>query len=283
MIQTNEVNALFNAISTIIRLAVLVLPATGVILIVIFHDKIEEFLKRKKGMTDYYNQMVIQTIQQMLPGARIYPERHINSLELYDRGVIPHHDLVGGTYLVEYEKEGYTYSFSNLALSAEHGVNKNNKLEISVFSGQAFTMRFKSSIPGHVRIMSTYNAAITGQEKLAGYKRKEDNEYKVELESRQFNECFDVYATDNESAFYVLTPLVMEQLITMRQRCGNFGICVDGDRVYAAFNNSRELFKKPVQIYNSIPVNTESIRNELMWVLMVIQMIENIINGQVRR
>lgn len=58
--------------------------------------------------------------------------------------------------------------------------------------------------------MSTYKTSVTRQEKLAGYRKLADNEHKIELENQLFNENFAVYATDEESAFYVLTPYVME-------------------------------------------------------------------------
>lgn len=48
---------------------------------------------------------------------------------------------------------------------------------------------------------------------------------------RIFNEQFDVYATNAHSAFYVVTPIVMERLLSMKAKYGSFGLAVSGDKI----------------------------------------------------
>ena len=89
----------------------------------------------------------------------------------------------------------------------------------AVFVGQAYKLRYKSQMQGTVRIMTT--TQWMGREVLDGYRKQDkDREEKIETENQSFNGQFDVYATNSHTAFYVVTPLVMERLMEMKKRYG---------------------------------------------------------------
>jgi len=59
---------------------------------------------------------------------------------------------------------------------------------------------------------------------------------KVELESIQFNENFDVYSENEQDAFYFLTPLLIDRLLQLQEKCESISINVKGSRVTIGLN-----------------------------------------------
>lgn len=229
-----------------------------------------------------YDQTIVnQAIWQVLPGARVTPGRYIDPVALYNNGVVPYYNSVRGSYLIEYMKDGMPCSFSNLRLlffPDEESV----ELPRDVFKGQAYTMTFKTNINAFVRVMAVDRVNSNGSY-MKGYRPMQKYEKKVVLENRFFNESFDVFASDEEAAFYVLTPYVMEQLLMLRNSYGNFAMAVNGNTIMIAFQTRREFFKMPEQAAQIDMMSVERTKAEFMGILNFAQCVENAINGRTRR
>ncbi|MFV0376987.1 MAG: DUF3137 domain-containing protein [Mangrovibacterium sp.] len=66
----------------------------------------------------------------------------------------------------------------------------------------------------------------------------------VKLENPEFETYFVVYASNQTEARYILTPIVMEALVTMRKQFNTeIAISFVGTRVYFAFSFSQDLFE----------------------------------------
>lgn len=66
--------------------------------------------------------------------------------------------------------------------------------------------------------------------------RREEKETKVELESMQFNNDFDVYSQIQQDAFYLITPQFMDRLGVLAGKYESIAMNVVGSRVALAFN-----------------------------------------------
>lgn len=238
---------------------------------------------RAKNKEQYDRLIVEKAVQEFLPDASIQPAIGINADQLYRLGVVPLFNHEKGSYLLQFNKDGQQCYISNLTLEYETESQESTGTIKTVFDGQAYILSYETQISGHVRIMSTYKTKIMNTEKLAGYRKITENEYKVEVENQVFNEQFDVYATDEESAFSVLTPYVMEQLLMMRKKYGHFGMAVNGNKIAIALNSNYKLFAIPYE-YNKIDqVSVENSINELRNILNFAHSIENSINGQIKK
>ncbi len=85
---------------------------------------------------------------------------------------------------------------------------------------------------------------------LENYDPQEKGVYdEVELESVRFNKTFDTYATDRQTAFYILTPHFMEALMRIeRLHPGNIAFAFKKGRLYLAIHNGRDTFPmKPIR------------------------------------
>lgn len=264
----------YGALSTSLRYIIILISTGGIIVIVLKWRKLN-----KEAKSVYDDQIIAKAVQEMMPGAVFEPDDAINSSELYSLGVVPDFDNACGSYLIRYQKEGKECRFSNLTLTRMEADHKNRYYQKPVFVGQAYILRYKTEMTGYVRIMTT--TTWMGKEFLGGFKEQDKSrEEKIETENQIFNEQFDVYATDAHTAFYVLTPLVMERLLAMKERYGSFGVAVNGSEIAIALCTGYYLFEAP-QSYQGIEnISVENSKNEIQQMLIFAQMIENVINGR---
>ncbi len=265
----------YSTIPTILRYIIMFISTSGIIVVVWKWRKLN-----KGAKTVYDEQIIAKAVQEMMPGASFEPDGAINSSKLYSLGVVPGFDNAYGSYLICYQKEGKECRFSNLTLTHMEVDHKNRYYQKAVFVGQAYVLHYKTDMAGYVRIMTT--TMWMGKEALDGFRKQDKNrEEKIETENQIFNEQFDVYATDAHTAFYVLTPLVMERLLAMKEKYGSFGVAVSGSEIAIALCTGYYLFEAP-QSYQGIEnISVENSKNEIQQMLVFAQTIENAINGRI--
>lgn len=228
----------------------------------------------------YDETIMAKAVQEILPGATLEPESSIDSMELYLRGVVPDFDGSQGSYLIRYEKDKKACVFSNLTLTRREKDRNDRYYNKAVFVGQAYKLRYKSQMQGTVRIMTT--TQWMGREVLDGYRKQDkDREEKIETENQSFNGQFDVYATNPHTAFYVVTPLVMERLMEMKKRYGSFGVAVSGDEIAIALCSGYYLFEPPTSYQGIENISVEKSKDEIQKMLFFAQLLEDTINGRV--
>jgi len=263
-----------STIPMILRYVIVFIGLNGIIVIVWKWRKLD-----KEAKTVYDDQIIKKAVQEMMPGAVFEPDGAIDSSKLYSFGVIPEFDNAYGSSLIYYQKEGKECRFSNLMLTRMEKDHKDRYYQKVLFVGQAYVLRYKANMPGYVRIMTT--TMWMGKESLDGFKAQDKSrEEKIETENQIFNEQFDVYATDAHTAFYVLTPLVMERLLAMKEKCGSFGMVVSGSEIAIALCSGCYLFEAPHSYQDIENISVENSKNEIQKMLIFAQLIEDTINGK---
>ena len=125
---------------------------------------------------------------------------------------------------------------------------------MTYFLGRVFRFDFNKEFVGSLIVTES------GTPKSRGYE-------KVKLESIDFNKKFKTYTTEEITAFYILTPDIMEALFTLERRHpGRIGISFLGDNMYVAINNNRDTFE--LQMFRKID---DSMIKEFMNDLLVIK------------
>lgn len=227
----------------------------------------------------YDKQIMAKAVQEVLPGAILEPDRCLDSMELYLHGVVPDFDGSQGSYRIRYEKDGKTCAFSNLTLTRREKDHSDRYYHKAVFVGQAYVLRYKSRMQGSVRIMTT--TKWMGREVLDGYRKQDkDREEKIETENQIFNGQFDVYATNSHTAFYVVTPLVMERLLEMKKRYGSFGVAVSGNDIMIALCSGYYLFQPPTNYQGIENISVEKSKDDIQKMLQFAQLLEDTVNGR---
>ena len=76
---------------------------------------------------------------------------------------------------------------------------------------------------------------------------KEEKMKKLELEDAEFNKGFNVYASNDHEAYYILTPHIMESMKTLRDRTkGKLILCFVASRLHVGVNSNDNAFEAPV-------------------------------------
>lgn len=110
-----------------------------------------------------------------------------------------------------------------------------------------------------------HRVRILGRERriTGGYKKTESS---VETENIGFNEQFQILADDAHTAFYILTPHFMEQILSADQRArGRTYMSFVGDRVHIAVDTGRNTFEVRRDAGN-LPVLRERIKSEIKYI-----------------
>ncbi len=90
---------------------------------------------------------------------------------------------------------------------------------------------------------------------------------KIKMESVEFNKKFNTYATNDLTAFYILTPDIMEAIFKIEKRNpGILKLSFNHGNMYMAVNNNRDTFE--ISLFRKIDM---SLIDEFKQDLMVIK------------
>ena len=96
---------------------------------------------------------------------------------------------------------------------------------------------------------------------------------KIDMEDIEFNKQFNVYATDKEAAFYVITPQLIEVFKEIKKKIpGNLIFCVRKNKIIIAINNGFNKFEYH-ESGNNIETYLKSVIDELLpyrWLIDVL-------------
>lgn len=176
--------------------------------------------------------------------------RHDPIPELSRAGLLPGHnrdlkeDQVSGVY------DGVRLEMTDLHLRDVSGSGK-DKRDVTVFRGPVFIFSFAKRFTGST-IIKADGSLIGNWFGSFGMGDKQ----RVRLEDPEFEECFEVYGTDQVEARYLLTPGFMQQLMELRQSLGkHMQAAFEGDSLYIVANNGQNRFE--VAGYSGSQVNDQ--------------------------
>lgn len=245
---------------------------------------ITKMLRRLHGYSrqkseEYDDKIIRKAISEIIPGAQFTRDRCILPGTLREYGILPTYDNYVSDGMIQYRKNEKEYCCSNIHLTRESTDSNDNRTDDTCYLGQAYTTGYRMNLPGSIRIFSTRMIKLIRKESRSGYPSKRPGETKIETENTQFNDNFDVYATDGQSAFFVLTPPVMEQLLEMKRRYEQLGVYINGTQLVITLKTNRILLSskwyKPEKEADAL----ESAKREVFEMLKTTELLEKSING----
>jgi hypothetical protein len=192
------------------------------------------------SLRDEFKQDVIRPlVHHLAPALSYHPDRHVPQHDFDASGLYQvKPDSFDGDDLVEGRLGDVDLRFSELVV--DHVVRSREKSERrTAFKGLFFAADFHKDFAGFTivrprrpRVLGTYVSRASHAEKMnaglaftehlmgTGWSPKSTRHgtlQKVELEDPEFAEHFDVYATDQVEARYILSPAMMQRLLVFRQ------------------------------------------------------------------
>ena len=134
----------------------------------------------------------------------------------------------------------------------QHTKNGTRVYYVTYFLGRIFRFDFNKVFTGNLQVLETGSP----------YSRRKFN--KVKLESIEFNKKFRIFAEEDLTAFYILTPDIMEAIFNLEKRHpGRISMSFLGDHLYVAINNNKDTFE--LQMFRKIDEQLiEEFKNDLL-------------------
>lgn len=177
---------------------------------------------RKNYVKEFKNVLVVPVIQSMFEDARYYPERGFTAGEFQVARLIKWRSnfRYQSEDLIEGEHRGIAFRQADVRITHTTGSGKNRRTVVDV-DGRIWEFDCPRQVSSNVLIVKDLTHAAL-----------EYGMNKVEMEDIEFNRMFDVYAEDEHSAFYVLTPHFMEYIKSLHRQDRAIYISFDGDKLY---------------------------------------------------
>jgi hypothetical protein len=186
---------------------------------------------------EFKREVIRPLVQHLAPSANYYPDRHVPRHDFDESGLYQvKPKSFKGDDLVEGRLGDVDLRFSELDVEHENPGDESGPK--TAFKGLFFIADFHKDFAGFTivrprrpRVLGTYasrasraekmNAGLSFGEHLMGAAwRPGASRYgglqEVELEDPEFAEHFDVYATDQVEARYILSPAMMQRLLAFR-------------------------------------------------------------------
>jgi hypothetical protein len=126
------------------------------------------------------------------------------------------------------------------------------------YRGMFCWLTFKKKLKGHTVVLPKSQGAKL--DRLISFKFKE--EQKIKLEDPRFTEQFSVYSTDQVEARYVLSPVLMERIVALKEKFNQPILLSFHDRqMFMAVKNENGMFSFPSGKLNALTTVEELSRD----------------------
>lgn len=223
--------------SPLIGLAFLALTAVCVFLCVFLGKNIRKQEAKIKELVGQY--IVKGILAEKIDIVEYSPTRYINNKFVRNCSILPGYDKISGSDYISGNYRGRKFIYCDLLLESENKGTSNT----TQFQGHLIKMELGKDINGFVRIKERKSPRKSNGF-LAGLFGTGSSYNSIETENAAFNDQFEVKASDDHLAFYILTPQFMESVMRLDKLAnGHTKIEFRGTSVVLALNNGRDSFE----------------------------------------
>ncbi|MDD3478387.1 MAG: DUF3137 domain-containing protein [Candidatus Izemoplasmatales bacterium] len=212
----------------------------------------------KKLSRSFKQEVVIPMFQEAIPGVQYRPDYGLSEMEVYNTEMLKRADRFHSEDFISGQLESVQFISSDVRLEerhVEHTKNGTRTYYVTYFLGRVFKFSFNKEFDGYLQVLE------------GGSPMSRRDFKKVKLESIDFNKKFKTFATSELSAFYVLTPDIMESIMNLEKRNpGRIGLSFTGENLYITINNNKDTFE--LKMFRQID---QSVVDEFRQDLMVIK------------
>lgn len=215
------------------------------------------FTKFSKLKRDFKYNVLSKMFAETLPDVHYEPDNGLSPEMVYQTDFLKRADRFHSEDYLAGAVDGVDFISSDVKLEERHVQHTKNGTRVyyvTYFMGRIFRFQFNKDFVGSLYVLEGGSPHSRGHNK-------------VKLESVDFNKKFKTYATEDITAFYILTPDIMEAIHKIERRNpGRIGLRFHGEYLYVAINNNRDTFE--LQMFRKID---DSIIQEFKEDLLVIK------------
>lgn len=162
------------------------------------------------------------------------PDRGVSREEVMESELLPRSDRFYSNDLIRASYNGINFTMSDILL--QEVVHRDKRTEVrTIFQGPFMKFTFNKNFKGKLQVRE--RGFVTWFSKYD----------KIKMESMEFNKKFNTYSTEDHTAFYILTPHLMEELMLLeKQRRGDFYFSFIDGEMYIALDNRKDNFNIPM-------------------------------------
>ena len=217
------------------------------------------------GSVGYYSlkktfkqDFLAEMFSKLIPDVTYRPETGLSQDEVYSSEFLKRADRYHSEDYIAGKIGDVDFVSSDVKLEERHVQHTKNGTRVyyvAYFVGRVFRFDFNKVFTGNLQVL----------EAGSPYSRRKFN--KVKMESVDFNKKFKIFAEEDITAFYILTPDIMEAIFNLEKRNpGRISMSFLGDHLYVAINNSRDTFE--LQLFRKLD---QSVIEEFKQDLLVIK------------
>ena len=201
------------------------------------------YAKLKQSFKDT---VLTEMFNKAIPGVVYDPKQGLSEGVVYSTDFLKRADRFHSEDFLSGEIDGVDFISSDVKLEERHVQHTKNGTRVyyvAYFIGRVFRFEFNKEFVGGLQVLES------GKPNSRGYN-------KVKLESIDFNKKFKTYSTEDITAFYILTPDIMEAINNLEKRNpGRIGLSFRGEHLFVAINNNKDTCElKMFQPINDIMV-----------------------------
>ena len=230
--------------SFVIRFSICILAVCLYVVLIYFC-----IIKPRKKYSNYYKKyFVLKALKQSFTNVIYKPEAGVSKKTITDTGVIYTGDRFTSNDYISGKYKGVKFRQSDVKMEKEMHIYMSTEDDISeltyyvtLFKGRWMVFDFNKNFKANVCIYENgfLNKRINSIFSSVKYK-------KVNLESREFNNDFNVYAVNEEDAFYIITPHFMEKISKLNDVCsGKLILCFINNQLHVGLYNNDDAFEAP--------------------------------------
>lgn len=206
----------------------------------------------KKKMSDYktaFKSNIVKASLSEIFSALIYePNQGVRVEEVENSELIQFqdefysNDLIEATYGKVKFKQADVIIRERIHRIGKDGVSTHEDTK-TCFTGRFFVFDFLKHPEAPVRVMGkSFNPDGFDQGIVSAVKtRFTESQNQVFMESEQFNKNFNVFCADAQTAFYILTPQIVEAITMLsNQYQGKIALCFRDKKMYVAISSKKD-------------------------------------------
>ncbi|MDA3932525.1 MAG: DUF3137 domain-containing protein [Tenericutes bacterium] len=214
-----------------------------------------------KVKREFKETFLADMFNELIPGIEYRPKDGLDKQVVYSGEFLKKADRYHCEDYLEGKIDDIDFVSSDVRMEerrVRHTKNGTQTYYVPYFIGRVFKFDFHKELAGSLQVLETGSP----------YSRRRFK--KVELESIDFNKKFKVYAENEHTAFYILTPDIMEAIFSLEKRHpGSISFSFLDQQLYLAINNNKNTFE--LKLFTKVSQEMiETFRKDLLVVKDVI-------------
>lgn len=204
----------------------------------------------KKQYTNYYKSKLVTTIFKNTFQNLVYePARGFDRSFIAGTGLVymgneySSEDYISGEYKgVSFQRSDVTIEEETTSTDSEGNTTTSTT---TYFSGRWFFVNFNKNFSRE--LMLVQKGFSYANEKKGIFTKKDERRHAIEFENEAFNKVFSCYCQDDQEAFYLITPQIMESLLAYSGNSdGKILIGFKDNVVHIAIDNRTDMLEPHV-------------------------------------